>query len=193
MLYKASVENDTLKGISSYIRNVYFMSIVVIGYEAGEFEWTDKFISSYINEVKEELRNDTKHFCKALRSFWDKEYENALRELAKVTSEEMSFKHNVKSLTLKIYYELNEAEPFYSHIDSYKHFILNNKHIFERVREQVNNFVNYSKRLFAIRDSSNTEKDIDLEILVREISGNHALANKIWLLKKAEELSALPQ
>ncbi len=189
-LYKESVEKHTLKGTSSYIRTVYFMSIVVIGYEVGEFDWTDKFLNKYISEVKEDLRNDIMHFCKALRAFWDKDYGNSLIELAKVTSEEISFKHNVKSLMLKTYYELNETEPFYSHIDSYKHFILKNKHVNDSVREQINNFINYSKKLFALKNSGNKEIDVDLEILKREISGNNELANNNWLYRKADELSA---
>ena len=187
-LYKGSVESHTLKGTTSYITNVYFMSIVVIGYEAGEFEWVEKFINNNIDDVKEDVKNDTLHFCRALRAFWDKDYASSLTWLAKVTSEEVSFKHNVKSLTLKIYFDLNETEPFYSHIDSYKHFILNNKHINDRVRVQINNFVNYSKRLFVIKNGGGAEKDIHLEILKKEISGNNELANKIWLLKKVEEI-----
>ena len=189
LLHKESVESNTLKGISSFIRNVYFTSIVVTGYEAGEFDWVEKFINKYISEVKEDLRTDTLHFCRALRSFWDKDYENALNELALVTSEEISFKHNVKSLTLKIYFELNETEPFYSHIDSYKHFILKNKNIYDKLREQVNNYINFSKKLFDLKNRGDSEKGMDLEILNNDIKTHTALINKIWLLRKAEEIS----
>ncbi len=193
LLYKQSVEKGTHVGIVDYISNIFFISLTATGFEAGEFEWVEKFIAEYIHDVKEDLRKDTLHFCNALSFYWKKEYEKSLSELSKVNSEEFAFKHNIKSLTLKIYYDLNETEPFYSHIDTYKHFILNNKIVHDKVREQVNNFINYCKKLFVLKNTSNPDIEFDLNKIQKEISENHALINKIWLLKKAEELSALPQ
>ncbi len=187
-LYKQSVEKGTYKGIVNYISNIFFISLTATGFEAGEFEWVEKFIREYIHEVKEELRQDTLHFCNALSYYWKKNYGKSLGELSKVSSEEFSFKHNIKSLTLKIYYDLNETEPFYSHIDTYKHFILHNKIVHDKVREQVNNFINYSKKLFNIKNTSGPDTDFEVSTIKIEISKNHALINKIWLLKKAEEL-----
>ncbi len=193
LLYKQSVEKGTHKGMVDYISNIFFISLTATGFEAGEFEWVEKFITENMHEVKEDLREDTRHFCNALNYYWKKEHERSLIELAKVRSEEFAFKHNIKSLTLKIYYDLNEIEPFYSHIDTYKHFILNNKIVHDKVREQVNNFINYSKKLFDLKNTEKPDKEFDLNKIKKEISENHALINKIWLLKKAEELSALPQ
>ncbi len=192
LLYKQSIEKGSPKGTFNYISNVLFISIVATGFEAGEFEWVEKFISEKISEVKADLQGDTLHFCNALSYYWKKNFEKSLDELAKVGTDEFAFKHNIKSLTLKIYYDLNENEPFYSHIDTYKHFILNNKIVHDKVREQVNNFVNYSKKLFNIKNSSDSDKSFELHKIKNEITENRALINKIWLLKKAEELSTLP-
>jgi hypothetical protein len=187
-LYKQSVEKGTHKGTLDYISNIFFISLTATGFEAGEFEWVEKFIRGNIHEVKEDLRVDTLHFCNALNHYWKKKYEESLVELSMVSSEEFAFKHNIKSLTLKIYYDLNETEPFYSHIDTYKHFILNNKIVHDKVRQQVNNFINYSKKLFNIKNTPGFGKEFELHKMKKEISENNALINKIWLLKKAEEL-----
>lgn len=188
-LYKRSVEKGTHKGVSDFISNIFFISIAATGFEAGESVWVEKFIREKINEVHFSQRDDTFHFCNALNSYWKGEYENSLVELSKVVSEEFAFKHNIKSLTLKIYYDLNESESFYSHVDAYKHFILNNKIVHEKVRQQVNNFVNYTKRLFNLRNSTDCDNTFELHKLTREISENHALINKIWLLKKTQEFA----
>jgi len=187
-LYRQSVERGTHKGSVSYISNIFFISLTATGFEAGEFMWVEKFIRENIDDVKEDLRSDTLHFCNALSYYWKKEPEKSLIELAKVGTEEFAFKHNIKSLTLKIYYDLNEPEPFYSHIDTYKHFIMNNKMVHEKVREQVNNFINYSKKLFSLKNAPVSDKGFSIHKIKEEISGNQALINKIWLLKKAEEL-----
>jgi hypothetical protein len=187
-LYKESVEKGTHIGSPEYISNIFFMSIVATGLEAGEHDWIEKFIKEKIHDVKEALRADTEHFSKALCSYWKKDYESSINELSKVRSEDFAFKHNIKSLTLKVYYDLNESEPFYSHIDTYKHFILNNKSVHDKVREQVNNFINYSKKLFTLKNLHDPDREFDIIKLKREISENHSLINKIWLLKKADEI-----
>jgi hypothetical protein len=187
-LYKQTVERGLHKGTVDYISNIFFISLVATGFEAGEARWVEKFIEENIQDVKEDLRADTQYFCSALGHYWKNDLESSLVELSKVTSEEFVFKQNIKSLTLKIYYDLNEPEPFYSHIDTYKHFILNNKIVHDKVREQVNGFINYSRKLFNIKNSEGYDKEFELNKLKREISENRALINKIWLLKKTEEL-----
>jgi hypothetical protein len=185
-LYKQSVESGNYTNMG-FIPSTFFMSIVVIGFKAGEFEWTKNFIKNYINEVREDLRENTFNFCEALKYYWEKKYEDSLNRLSKVTTEEFGFKQNIKSLTLQIYYEINETEPFYSHIDAYKHFILNNKLVHERVREQVNNYINFSKKLFDIKNLP-VKDEAGLVMLKKEISDSHSLINKIWLLDKADEI-----
>jgi hypothetical protein len=187
-LYKQTVEKSLHKGTVDYISNIFFISLVATGFEAGEAEWVEKFIEENIQDVKKNLRADTQFFCSALGHFWHNDLEKSLVELSKVTSEEFVFKQNIKSLMLKIYYELNETEPFYSHIDTYKHFILNNKNVHDKVRGQVNNFINYSKKLFNIRNKQDSDNGFEIRKTKKEISEHHALINKIWLLKKAEEL-----
>lgn len=164
------------------------MAVVNRGFEVGEFKWTKEFINNYINEVMEDLRKDTRQECIATKYYWEKNYEGSLRELAKITSGILQFKLNIKSLTLKIYYDLNETEQFYSHVDTYKHFILKNKLVHERISGYINNYINYSKRLFDIKNTAVPDNEFELSKLRKEISENQALTEKIWLLKKAEEL-----
>lgn len=189
LIYKASIEEGTAKGAKGYISNVLFLSIIATGFESGEFEWTDNFIKNYIDQTKEESRNDIRYFSTALRAYWMQDLNLSLEALSKVKTEDFAFRHNIRSLMLKIYFDLNEAEPFYLHIDSYKHFILNNKLVHDKVREQVNNFINYSKRLFTLRNSSGVDTGFELESLRKEISDNQSLINKIWLLKKSREIT----
>jgi len=187
LIYKQSVENRSYESIG-FISSTLFMSIVVIAFEAGEFKWADKFTKEYINDVKEDSRSNTLHFCTALKRYWNNKYEEALKELSKVTSEEFSFKQNIRSLILKIYYDLNEVEPFYSHIDSYKHFINKNKIVHNNIREPINNYILFSKRIFDLKNFPKNNTGFELKKLKGEIMNTSLLINKTWLLKKTDEV-----
>lgn len=189
LLYKQSVESGTYKGKKDFISSTFFMSIVVTGYEAEESQWVNHFVKNYISDVIEDSRKNTLHFCNALGLYHRNEYEKSLAELSLVTTEEFSFKQNIKSLMLKIYFALNEQEPFYSHIDTYKHFILRNKLVHDSLRKQINNYINFSKKLFEIKNSIETNIDYELENLKREIIKTQAMINKTWLLKMIDEIN----
>jgi hypothetical protein len=164
------------------------MSTVATGFEAGESEWVNHFIDRYICEVNEESQKNTFLFCNALKYYRSNDYQNSLTEMSKVTAEEFSFKQNIRSLTLKIYYDLNETEPFYSHIDSYRHFIQNNKLVHNNVREPINNYILYAKKIFDMKNSLNQDSEFEMQKIRNEILNTKAIINKLWLLRKIDEL-----
>lgn len=188
LIYKQSIEEGTAKGAKGYISNILFLSIIATGFESGEFDWTDNFIKNFIDQTKEENRNDIKYFSIALRAYWMKDHNLSLEALSKVKAEDFAFRHNIRSLMLKIYYDLNEAEPFYLHIDSYKHFILNNENIHSTVREQVNKFINYTKKLFVLKNDNLNKSHEETDIIINVLKNEKGLINKIWLIKKANEI-----
>ncbi|MBK9334412.1 MAG: hypothetical protein IPM96_18890 [Ignavibacteria bacterium] len=65
--------------------------------------------------------------------------------VSKVISDDLSYKHQLKSFYLKIYFELGEVQAFYSHIDSYRHFVKNDKLISPESREYITNYITLSK------------------------------------------------
>ncbi|MBK8549694.1 MAG: hypothetical protein IPL53_01030 [Ignavibacteria bacterium] len=74
-----------------------------------------------------------------------KNYDKAIEFASKIVSDDLSYKHQLKSFYLKLYYELNEDQPFYSHIDSYRHFVKNDKLLSENSREYIMNYILFSK------------------------------------------------
>ena len=82
---------------------------------------------------------------------------------------------------------MNETEPFYSHVDSYRHFLLNEKHIPEVTRNVINSYVNYAKKLFDIKNRVG-EPDYDLYKIRNDISDSKAMVNKSWLLERIDKI-----
>jgi hypothetical protein len=170
------------------IPNVFFMNAVTTGLESGEAVWVERFITEKGELLKDDSKTDTLHFCNAQLSFFKKDYNSALNELSKVSTDDMTYKLNTKSLYLKLYFDLNDIEPFLSHVDSYKHFVANNRLVFDQIKDPVNNYITFAKRIFCIKNGIGKFDEYNLPVLKREIIECFPLINRPWLLRKIEEV-----
>ncbi len=187
-LYKEHIERGYY-AMGRYMTNITYFNTVVTGLEVNEFKWVDNFIEKYISELEEPMQKNAYSFCRALFFYHSKEYEKALEMAAGIISDEMTYKHQLKSLYLKIYYEMNEAEPFYSHIDGYKHFINSERYVTAPTKPVFLNYINFAKRLFDIKNSIE-DKDFNVIKLQKEVLNEKAMINKPWLLKKIDEIES---
>ncbi len=183
------IKNDLFTTAAGNIPNVFFMNVVTTGLECGEQEWVEKFISEDGHRLKDDSREDTLNFCLANLHYYKCDYGTAFTFLSKITTDDMTYKHNVRSLTLKLYFDTNEIEPFLSHIDSYRHFIAGNKLVFDKIKDSLNNYISFSKRIFCIKNKIGKFDEDDLPKLNREISECTPLINRPWLLRKIDELT----
>lgn len=186
-LHKENILRGNYKGERKFLDHIKYISVVVTGIDAGELEWIEDFVEKYKKELDDTNRENTYNFSRALIFYHHELYNNALDWAAKVKTDDLSYKHQLKSLYLKIYFDMNETEPFYSHVDSYKHFLMNQKHIPEVTRDVIGSYVGFAKRLFDIKGNI-AEKDFELVKLKKELDENKSMINKAWLLGKAEEI-----
>ena len=147
------------------------------------------FINKYKNKIEEKPRKDTFTFCKALFHYHKKEFDKAITTVAMVNSNDITFKHQIKSLYLKIYFDLNETEPFYYHVDTYKHFIDKDKFFPESTGSAIKNYILFAKKLFDLKNKVSAKSDdFELKETGKKIVEHRSLINKPWLLKKLKEI-----
>ncbi len=187
LLHKERIEKGYFKGLRHFLDHIQYQNVVITGLDAGEIDWVEKFIEQFKADLDEINRENSYNLCRSLLFYHNKQYDEALKWAASVKTDDLSYKHQLKSLYLKIYFDMNETEPFYSHIDSYRHFLLNEKHIPEITRNVINSYVNYTKKLFDIK-SRITEKDYDLFKIRNDISDSKAMINKSWLLERIDKI-----
>lgn len=187
LLHKQRIESGHFKGERKFLDHIQYQNVVITGLDAGEIEWVERFIEQYKKDLDETNRENSYNFCRSLVFYHLNQYNDALNWAAKVRTDDLSYKHQLKSLYLKIYFDMNDIEPFYSHIDSYRHFLLNEKHIPELTRDVIGNYVNFAKKLFDIRNS-NKEKGFDLNKLRNDILASKTMINKLWLISKIDEI-----
>lgn len=188
-LYRENVERGYYK-MGKYLTHITYFNTVITGLEVKEFKWVDDYIENYINELEEQRRSNAYSFCKALYYYHNREFDNALEMATKVVSDEMTYKHQLKSLYLKIYYDMNEIESFYSNIDGYKHFINSERYVTAPTKPVFLNYINFAKKLFDIKNRID-EKDYDFTRLKNDVINEKAMINKPWLLQKIKEIELL--
>lgn len=162
-----------------------FRNILIAALDAKEYRWCEDFISDYIRYLPNEHMENMFNYSIAKICFAKKQFEESLTYLIKVKYEMFALKYDIKALTLCIYYELGYFEEALSLIDTFKHFISDNKSLSERRKEVQHNFVNFTSELFKAKAGN---KEIDLIKLRKKISGTNSVLNKLWLLEKINEL-----
>lgn len=83
------------------------------------------------------------------------------------------------------YYELNYTEPALSMIDSYKHFVNDNKNISDVFRESHLRFINSLQSLILSKEKNQTDK---LSLLKEKLTPFKAERRISWIIDKIDEL-----
>ena len=167
---------------------VSYLNAVILGLELEMIEDAERFIKEYSGDLLEDHRKAAQNFCNALVLYKKKDYEKAIAELSEVTTEEFSLKQQIKSLYLKICYDINDTDMFYFHTDRYSHFISENKKIHKLVKKQLSDYLKYTKKLFALKNSAKKIDSAGLEQVIDSVKSTPSIINRKWLLEKADEI-----
>jgi hypothetical protein len=188
LLHKEQIATGRYKADNKNLSHIKYMSVVITGIDAGEIEWIEGFIEKYKAELDDSNRENTYNFCTALIYYHKKNFGSSLEWAAKVKTDDLSYKHQLKSLYLKVYFDMNDVESFYSHVDSYRHFLSNQKSIPADTRNAIGNYLNFTKKLFDIKNAQQ-ETGFELAKLKEKILETALMINKPWLLDKIDEIS----
>lgn len=178
------------KGLYSWAENDYmtiiiFRSIITLSTMLGETDWMEYFIANYKDKLAPEHRENMYHFSSAKLYFARKNYELALQHISKVNYELFNFKYDVKSLMLQIYYELNYIEEAYNLIDTFKHFLINNKNVSQVFKDWNINFLSFYQDILNIKSGKN---NVVFPKLKTKVIDTPNIASKKWLLEKIREI-----
>jgi hypothetical protein len=174
------------KSAGGYLgENVYDVSLKT-AILMGELKWAENFIRDYKELLQPEFRESISNYALAYLNFAKKNYENTLSLLAKATiPKNITLKNGVKILGLMIYYERNMLEAAFDGIDSYRHFLLNDKIMAEWRKQLHRNFLIYYNKLLKIKSGKNIK---NLAQIKNELKHNYNIVEREWLITKASEL-----
>jgi hypothetical protein len=182
-LIKESVERKQYRTSAKYMSHIFYMNAVIVALAEGDTRWVKNFIDSYKNDLDDTNRENTYSFVKALFHYHAKDYDTALKKAAEIRTNDLSYKHQLKSFYLKIFFDMNEPEQFYSQVDNYRHFISAEKNTPGVMRAAISNYILFVKRLFDIK-LSDKESDYELSKLKKDVNKCADLINKEWILER---------
>jgi hypothetical protein len=183
-LYKSMVDKDLIYE-GNFVSQPDFKNIVTTGLRLNEVEWVSGFIEEFRGKLNPEFSENAYTYSMAWVHFTRREYDKALRMLLRVEFNDVYYHLDSKSLLMKVYYEMDEYDAFFSLVDAFKIYLRRNKFISDFQRDTYHNFILLINKLMKVK----LRKNSMTRALHEEICITKPAADLIWLKTKSEELA----
>lgn len=161
-----------------------YRNIVLTASNLQKNEWIIEFMEQYIGKLLPEQRESLSAWTKALVLYNTGKFAEALKELQSVKNDHFLTKHEIKALTMKMFYELDEFEPGISFAESYRKMVQNDKTYAEIHRNSYTNFSILYLKLIKLKADKNYREAELLKLEIEKTVAN----SKEWLLEKVNDL-----
>lgn len=161
-----------------------FRNIVVAALRLGKYQWTEGFIKKYQFRLKENFRENAVTFNLAQLYFYQKKYDKVIELLREVEYEDPTYNLNSKTMLLTTYYEIDEIEPLYSLLESFRTYLNRHKDIPQQRRRNYKNLIKFTKKLTRIIPG---DQDA-IKKLKEEIESTKGIVSVNWLKEKLAEI-----
>ncbi len=178
-LYKKGLEIGCFleKGVLSKFT---YANIVAFGIITKDYTWTGQFIQANKNKLPKNHRRSAYAFNMArLLYFQDKNYDEALQFLQKVSDKDLLNTLNAKILKLRIYWEIKATSLLESHLEAMANFI-RRKEVIGYHKENFLNIISFTKRLLKV----NFYDQAEIQKLKKAIEQSSVNSEKKWLLEQ---------
>lgn len=180
-LYDESVKSGLIF-INNEISPWAFKNIITLALRLDKYSWVERFIADYGNRINIAYRENAINYNLASLYFYQKNFDKVIPLLQKVQFDEQTYGLDAKSILLASYYELDEFDPLFSHIESFKAFVKRSKSITNDRKQRYLKLNKFTKALASLRHDKNSL--IKLKISIEQAQ----TASKNWLLEKIDEL-----
>lgn len=172
-------------GEGEYFLNLLFDSVFIIALAADEIDFAEKFLAEYGPQLSPDNRDNYLMLFGSILELYKKNYEESLSLLSKIQLKDPPTKMRVRMLYFMNYYELNSFESALSLLDSFKHFLSENKKLPEYLIEAFSVAVKYSAKIL---NAKMNNKKLDYAIYKEAKSNEVLYSNREWILDKMEKL-----
>jgi hypothetical protein len=183
-ILKIEIEKG-LYSVHGYMSAKFYRCVVDTALKLKEFKWTRVFMETYKDKLPPKDIENTYNFSLALFEFSSNNFNKSLEYLSTVKYDEVYQKTEVRCLMAQLYLELGLEESLFSHIDSFRHFLLNDRHLPHDRKLFFLNFIKFIKRISNIKDCLGKQNKESLKKVIQE---EKIVYNKDWLLKKISEI-----
>lgn len=168
---------------ANLFRNIFYTAVLL-----KKYQWAEDFVSKYSEYLVPEQRPDMYNYTIAMLGFEREDYDKALEYISKVNYRFFIFKYEAKVLMLKIYYEMGSFEPALALIDSFSHFLPNNKLVSEVYKNQFMDFLKFLRILIGHMVSPGKDGKLKAAKLLKQVENSEHFASKGWIIEKISQL-----
>jgi hypothetical protein len=181
-----------------YIDPVLIRNMALIAVQNKQIEWLNELLKNVSEKLSGDIRPHLFNLITAMIYFENRKYSESLETLSKVLDKGDLLKNAIYTLKLKLYYELFDAEGIKFTIDSFRHFLKNNKYISFRFQSLNSDFLKIYSRLLKLKKNiyeNNSSANRKNQNIYYEISKVNKTVNtrpyfkeKDWIIDKLSEL-----
>lgn len=182
-LYQKSLEQGILFK-DGVLPTQDYKNIITVGLHVGSYPWVEQFIKTYSDKLPLADQENAANYNLAKVFFNQKRYRQVIEQLQEVEYQDIIYALGSKLTLLKTYYELNEFLALDSLVDSFRVYLQRNKTISKEVKQQYLNVLRFVKKL----SNTRLRDKAALAAIKKQITECKALADKAWILEKANEL-----
>lgn len=180
-VYQDSLETGVIYG-DGELAPGHFRNIVNVATRIGNYKWAEQFINDFKSKLPEDFRKNAVSYTLARLYFFQKEYNKVIELLQEVEYEDVNYNIGSKVFLLKIYFELDQTEPLFSIMESFRVYLTRHKEIPLPKRRNYFNLIKFTKKLINIMPKDKKKLDkVKLEIEKTES------AIDPWILEKIKE------
>ena len=144
-----------------------------------EFDWVENFIETSSDLLEKKYRKQTISFNLARLEYARKNYNAAMLHLQNAEYKDLVNNLIAKSLLIKIYFELEEYDLLFSHLDSFQIFI-RRREVSDFHRKNFMSIIRFLKKIVRLPEMDKKGR----KALRKEIESEEVLSERDWLLSK---------
>ncbi len=179
-IFKITIANKVLMS-EGHLSHWDYKNIVTISLRLKEFAWSSDFIVKYKQSLLPAERENAYVYNLANLYFATGEYSRSLQLLRKVEFSDVYYQLDSKSILLKTYFELDEADSFFYHATAFRTFLRRNKLVSDYQRTIYLNLIRYTTQLMR---ASGTRRKV--AAIRKKVEENRNVADLNWLLGKID-------
>ena len=181
-LYQQGLSKDIFLE-NNQLSRFTFRNIVAIGLQLKEYSWVEDFIKRYQQFLDEKHREGFVQFNMAHLYFEKKNYNEAMKLMARFDYDDILIMLVAKTMLLKMYYELDEVTALDSLLGSMKTY-LQRKKVMGYHKDNYKNIIQYTKKMLKV---AHYDKE-QIQKLKQEIETVNPLTERKWLLAQLDKL-----
>ncbi len=183
-IYKEVIDNEIIILADEGLSPWKFKNIIVAALRLGKYDWTKSFIGNYQQFLPIHFRENAVTYNLAQLYFYQKKYDKVIEKLRDVEFDDFSYNLNSKTMLVATYYEMDEIEPLYSLMDSFRTFLNRRKDFPEERRQLYTNLIRFTKKLTKLAPNDHAT----LSKIKKEVNATKNIASVNWLREKIAEL-----